>query len=103
MTYHQNGQREGTSEVQKDLDNFEAAYPLIFRQREFFNILVSKSRLRQRNQRNKRNLMRESDTRDLVVVSKQVKLRRKDGIAQKLVFKTKGPYIFLGKAKPSSY
>ena len=45
--------------------------------------------------------MKEFDTGDLVVVSKQVKSRRKDGIAQKLVFKTKGPYIFLEKATPS--
>ena len=69
------------------MNKFEAAPPLLFIQREFFNILVSESRLRQRNQRNKRNPMREFDTRDLVVVSKQVKLRRKDGIAQKFVLK----------------
>ena len=35
-----------------------------------------------------------------MVVSKHVKSIRKDGLAQKLVFKTKGPYRFLEKATP---
>ena len=36
--------------------------------------------------------MREFDTGDIVVVMKQVKSNRKDGVYQKLVFKTKGTY-----------
>ena len=46
--------------------------------------------------------MREFDTGDLVVLSKQVKSSRKYGVAQELVFKTKGPYIVLEKAKSIS-
>ena len=33
---------EGTSEGQQAVDHFEDAYPLLFRQRDMFNILVSK-------------------------------------------------------------
>ena len=47
--------------------------------------------------------MKEFDTEDLVIVRKLVNLSIKYGIAQKLVFKTKGPYIVLYKATPSSY
>ena len=47
--------------------------------------------------------MREFDTGDLVLVRKQVKSRRKYGIAQKLLFKTKVPYRVLKKATPISY
>ena len=39
----------------------------------------------------------------LVLVRKHVKSIRKDRIAQKLVFKTKGPYRVLEKVAPSSY
>ena len=38
-----------------------------------------------------------------MVVRKQVKSSIKDGISQKLVFKTKGPYIVIDKAAPISY
>ena len=47
--------------------------------------------------------MREFDTGYLVIVRKQVKSSRKVGIAQKVVFKTKVPYIALEKAKNTSY
>ena len=69
--------REGTSEVQQALDQFEAAYPHLFRQRELFNILVYERRLRHRELRNKGNLMREFYTGDLLLVRKQVKSSRK--------------------------
>ena len=75
----------------------------MFMQRELFNILVSERRLRHRELRNKGKLMREFDTGYLVVVSKQVNSSRKYGISQKLVFKTKVPYIVLEKATPSSF
>ena len=77
------------------MDSFEATYPLMFRQREFFNILVYERRLRHREIRKKGKSMREFDTGDLVLARKQVNSNRKDGIAQRLVFKTKGPYRVL--------
>ena len=49
---------------------FKAASPLMFRQIELFNILVSKKRLRQRELLNKGKLMRGFDIGDLVVVRK---------------------------------
>ena len=60
-------------------------------------------RLRYRELHNKGKLMREFDTGDIVVVKNHVKSSRKDGVTQKLVFKTKGPYRVLEKAAPSSY
>ena len=53
--------------------------------------------------RNKGKLMRKFDTGELVVVRKQVKSIIKFGIAQKFLFKTKGPYRFLEKVIPISY
>ena len=50
--------REGNSEGQKSLDHFESVSPLVFRQRELFNILISEKRLIQRELRNKGKLMR---------------------------------------------
>ena len=47
--------------------------------------------------------MRQFDTRDLVVLKKQVKSNRKYGKAQKLVLITKVTYRFIEKATPSSY
>ena len=85
------------------MDQFEAAYPHLFRQRELFNILVYERRLRHKELRNKGKIMREFDTGYLVIVKKQMKSSRKVGIAQKVVFKTKVPYIFLEKDIPSSY
>ena len=52
---------------------------------------------------NKVNLMRGFYTGDLVVVRKQVKSIRKDGVSQKQVLKIKGTYRFLENAKLSSY
>ena len=83
--------------------NFEAAYPLIFRQRELFNILLSERRLRHRELCNKFNLMRKFDIVHIVVVTKQVNSSRKDRMSTKILFKAKGNYIFLEKDTPSSY
>ena len=94
---------EGNSEVQQSLNHFEAASPLLFRLKEFFNILVSERSLRPRDIRNKGKLMREFDTGYLVVGRKQVKSSRKYRISQKLVLKTKGSYIFLEEATLSTY
>ena len=60
----------------------------MFRQRELFNILVSERRLIHREIHNKVNLMREFYTGELVVLRKNVNSSRKEGIYQKLVFKT---------------
>ena len=65
--------------------------------------MVSESRLRHRDLRNNVNITREFYTRDIVVARNKVKSSRKYGIDQKLVLKTKGPYRFMYKAKPSSY
>ena len=73
------------------MNNFEAAYQLLLRQIDLFNILVSERRLVHMDLRNKGKLMRKFDTGELVVVRKQVKSRRKNGISQKLALKTKGP------------
>ena len=59
--------------------------------------------MRHRELRNNRNIMREFDTGDLVVVRKQVKSIIKYVTAKKLLLRTKGPYRFLDKATPSSY
>ena len=75
----------------------------MFIQRELFNILVSERRLRHRELHNKGNHMEGFYTGDLVLVSKQVKSSGKYGVAQKVVLKTKGPYIVLEKATLSSY
>ena len=51
--------------------------------------------MRHRELHNKGNITREFHTGDLVVVRKQVKSSGKYGIAQIVVFKTKGPYRVL--------
>ena len=73
------------------------------RQIDLFNTPVSERRMRHREMFNKGNIMINFDTRDLLVVRKKVKPSRKDGMYQKLVFKTKGPYIVLDKAALISY
>ena len=65
--------REGTSEGQKTLYHFESESPLLFIKQELFNILVYERRLRRREIHSKVKIMREFDTGDLLVVSKQVK------------------------------
>ena len=61
------------------------------RQIKSFNILLSKRSLIHRDISNKGKPMREFDIGDLVVVRKQVKSSRKEGVAHNLGFKTKGP------------
>ena len=55
------------------LDHFEAAYSLMFGQKDIFNILLSERRLRHMELLNKDNLTREIDIGDIVLVRKQVK------------------------------
>ena len=54
--------------------------------KELFNILVSEKRLRHRDLRKKINLVREFVTGYIVLLSKQLKSIRKDGVSHKLVF-----------------
>ena len=68
------------------MDYFEAVSPLLCRQIELFKILLYERRLRHRELRNKRKLMREFDTGYIVVVRKQAKSSRKYGASHKLVF-----------------
>ena len=70
------------------MDNFHAALPTRFVQRELFNILVFERRLRQRELRNKDKLTSKFDTGDIVVVRNKVKSSIKYRIYQKLVLKT---------------
>ena len=89
--------RKGTSEVQQHLDHFEDAYPLLFRQRELFNIPISGRRLRYMELHSKVNITKELYTGDIVVVINQVKPIRKDRVDHTLSLKTKRTYIFLGE------
>ena len=95
--------REVTSEVKQALNHFKASSPPIFRQRAMFNILVYLRRLSHRELLNKVKLLRELDTVYLMLVIKQVDLFIKYVVNQKLVFKTKEPYIFLEEATHISY
>ena len=79
--------REGISERQNTLDNFETASPLLFIQREVFTTLVSERILRHIDLRKKWNIMREFYTRYLVVVRKQLRSIRKYGKSHIIVLK----------------
>ena len=61
------------------MDEFEAAYPLLFRQRELFNVLLSERRLRHTDLGNKGKINKEFDTGELLLARKQVKSRKKYG------------------------
>ena len=52
------------------MDNFKAASPLLFRQKELFKILFSEKRLIHREPRNKDKLVRDFDTGDILVLRK---------------------------------
>ena len=69
------------------MDLFKAVSPLLFRQIEMFNILVSESRLRHREMHNKDKIVREFCKGYILVVRKQVKSNRKYRITKKIVFK----------------
>ena len=66
----------------------------MFRQRELFNILVSKSRLIHRGICNRGKLRREFDTGEIVVVRKKVNSIRNNDISQKLVLKKRDSIEF---------
>ena len=62
--------RESTPEGCTALYNFEAAYPLLFRKIEMFNILLSERKPRHREISNKEKFTREFYTEENVVVRK---------------------------------
>ena len=80
---------EGNSEGKQALYHFEDVSPLLFRQRELFNILVYERRIIHRDLRNKVKIMRDFDTEEIMVVRNQLNSIRKYGVSQKLIFRTK--------------
>ena len=76
---------------------------MMFKQREIFNIFLSDRRLIHKEMYKKGKLVRDFDTRDIVVVRKQVNLIVKYGVSHKLSLKTKKPYRVVEKATPISY
>jgi len=95
--------RDGTAEGQSSLEHFEAASPLLYRQRELLNILNDERRQRHIDLRNEGITARLFDVGDLVVVRKQVQSNKEKGISAKLIFRAKGPYRVVGKATSCSY
>ena len=95
--------RDAAGEGQQALDHFEAASPLLYKQRELLNVLNAERRLRHRELRNdgKNNLA--FDIGDIVIVRKQVKSVASKNISAKLLFKTKGPYRVVCQLNPNSY
>jgi hypothetical protein len=92
---------ESTS--QQAIDHFDAASPLLYKQRELLQVLNDERRERHRELRNKGKQEREFFPGDIVIVRKQVKSEKAKGVSAKLLFKTKGPYRVIDKASPNSY
>ena len=65
--------RDDNSEGQQALDRFDAASPLLFRQRDIFNILVYDRRLRHGGLHNKGSITREFYTVEIVALRNQAK------------------------------
>ena len=84
--------RDGVAESHQALDHFEAASPLLYKQRQLLSILNAERRLRHRELRNKDITNLVFYPGDIVIVRKQVKSDAKRGFSAKLVFKAKGPY-----------
>ena len=81
--------RSDAPEGQQALDHFEAASPLLYKQRQILDILNSERRLRHTELRNAHAKGRSFSPGDLVIVRKQVKSSSKKQISAKLVFKSK--------------
>ena len=95
--------RSITSEGQHALDHFEAASPLLFKQRELLNIVNSERRRRHNELRNQAASGVSFEPGDLVIVRKQVKSNAANNFSAKLVFKTRGPYRVIEQLNPNSY
>ena len=83
--------REGTSEGHQAFDHFEATSPLMFRQRELFNILVSDRRLIHRELHNKRQAHKGIWHGIYCYIKESGELNQKVQTALKLVFKKRYP------------
>jgi len=94
---------DGMAEGQHALEYFDAAAPLLYKQRDLLNILNAERRLRHTELRNEGIKQIVFDIGDLVVVRKQVKSNAAKGFSAKLVFKTKGPYRVIDKVNHGSY
>jgi hypothetical protein len=95
--------RWSKSMSQQAIDHYEAASPLLYKQRELLQVLNDERRERHRELRNKGKQEREFFPGDIVIVRKQVKSEKAKGVSAKLLFKTKGPYRVIDKASPNSY
>ena len=95
--------RSLTSEGQQAADHFEAASPLLFKQRRLLTILNEERRRRHNELRNKIASGVSFNPGDLVIVRKQVKSVASRNFSAKLVFKTRGPYRVLEQVNPNSY
>jgi hypothetical protein len=95
--------RDGAPEGEAALEHFEAAIPLLSKQRQLLVILNAERRQRHIDLRNEGIKQRTFDPGDLVIVLKQVKSDTSKGISAKLLLKTRGPYRVIDKITPSSY
>jgi hypothetical protein len=94
----------GTShEGQQAIDFYDAASPLLYRQRALLNILNAERRQRHIEIRNVNKTTPSFSPGDIVIVRKQVKSDAAQGISAKLLLKTKGPYRVLEQITPTSY
>ncbi len=101
-------ERHGGSQGQQAADHFEAASPLLYRQRTLFDILVRERRERHRELRNQDRNPKAFAPGDIVIVRRDVKSSKEQQVAHKLVFKSKGPYrvlapVHANQQRPSSY
>jgi hypothetical protein len=95
--------RDSATEGQAALDHFDAASPLLYKQKDLLITLNAERRRRHIELKNEGRTQRLFDIGDLVIVRKQVKSDTAKGISAKLVFKTRGPYRVIDRISPSSY
>ena len=91
------------TEGQQAADHFEAASPLLFKQRELLDILNTERRRRHAELRNLNAPGLEFEPGDLVLVRKKVKSDASRNFSAKQVFKTRGPYRVLERINPNSH
>jgi hypothetical protein len=90
--------RDHSSFSQQAMEHIESAFPLLFKQRELLTILNDERRTRHRELKDRSKTMKIFQPGDLVIVRKQTATTDADGVSNKLVFKTKGPYRVIEQA-----
>ena len=85
------------------MDYFEAAYPIIFRQTELFNNLVSYRILRHRDLIKKGKIVRYFSIGDIVVVRKQVNSGKKYGVVNLMIQSYVQSYCMTFMSDPISF